>query len=181
MADLDSLLLEAADRTSTPTRKNQTNVHSRWQGEASRSGFKEDGSNNSKFNKWKHTGSRISLKKSVGGHSEKGKMRSWGNGKDSRFNGDESDSALSIESDLYKDEADKEEMSKLSELNRELILATRSEKMDDYRLKKRGRDSSTKVENSEKEFPPPFPSHGHSSVRTDKTSCRNQCIKRATS
>ncbi|KAH0463791.1 hypothetical protein IEQ34_006577 [Dendrobium chrysotoxum] len=172
MAELDSLLLEAAGRTSTPTRKNRTHAYSRWRGEGSGGGSNEDGSDNSKFNKWKHYGSRISLKKSVGGPPEKGEMRNWGNGKDRRFNGDESNSALSIGSDLYKDEADKEEMSKLSELNRELIFATRSTKIDDYRLKKRGRDSSTKVENSEKEFPPPFPSHGHSSVRTEKPAAK---------
>ncbi|KAK8947320.1 hypothetical protein KSP39_PZI006891 [Platanthera zijinensis] len=67
---------------------------------------------------------------------------------------DDSDSAPSIGSDLYKDDRDKEELGKMSELDRELILAERSMKIDDYRLKKKARESSSKTDYSTKKSPP---------------------------
>jgi RNA polymerase-associated protein RTF1 len=60
---------------------------------------------------------------------EKGGRR--GEGDEDDDDDDDSDSAPSVGSDLYKDE----ELEKMSELDREMILAERSSRINDYKLK----------------------------------------------
>lgn len=55
---------------------------------------------------------------------------------DKEMDGADSDSAPSFGSDLYRDDDDKAQLEKMSELEREMILAERSTCWDDYRLKK---------------------------------------------
>ncbi|PKA64655.1 hypothetical protein AXF42_Ash007402 [Apostasia shenzhenica] len=178
MADLENLLLQAAGRTGTSARRNQSRPHSRWRREGSYSDgsdSKEDDLGKSKFNKRRHSGPQVPLKKRFE-PPEKDKRSNWLDDHDDRLSGDDSDSAPSVGSDLYKDEADKEALGKMSELDREMILAERSTKIDDYRLKKKARASSTRAGKSTKESPPPFPSRSRSSVRTDKTGAKTDAL-----
>lgn len=178
MADLENLLLQAAGRTGPSARKNQSHPHSRWRREGSYSDgsdSKEDDSDNSNFNKRRHSGSQVPLKKRLD-PPEKDKRSNWADDHDDRLSGDDSDSAPSVGSDLYRDEADKEELGKLSELDREMILAERSTKIDDYRLKKKARASATKMEKSRKQSPPHLPSRGRSSVRTERTAAKTDAL-----
>ncbi|KAF0888883.1 hypothetical protein E2562_019392 [Oryza meyeriana var. granulata] len=88
--------------------------------------------------------------------------------------GDDSDSAPSVGSDLYKDEDDKEQLEKLSELDREMILAERSTRIDDYKLKQLARASSSKTEKSRRDSSPPPPlSRARSSTRTDRSAAKS--------
>lgn len=57
---------------------------------------------------------------------------------DDDASGDGYDTDLSFGSDLYKDEDDKEWLSKMSELDRELILHERSERRDNFLTRKKG-------------------------------------------
>jgi RNA polymerase-associated protein RTF1 len=59
----------------------------------------------------------------------------------------DTDSTPSFGSDLYKDEDDKAQLEKMSELEREMILAERSTRRDDYHLKKmvKSREEQTKL------------------------------------
>ena len=88
-----------------------------------------------------------------------------------RSGGEDSDSAPSVGSDLYKDEEDKEKLEKMSELQRELILADRGTRIDDYKLKQMARASSSKAgKGSRRDSSPPLPpSRMRSSSRTDKS------------
>nr|XP_010925891.1 protein RTF1 homolog [Elaeis guineensis]XP_010925893.1 protein RTF1 homolog [Elaeis guineensis]XP_010925895.1 protein RTF1 homolog [Elaeis guineensis]XP_029121362.1 protein RTF1 homolog [Elaeis guineensis] len=183
MADLENLLLQAAGRTGTSGRKNNhSRPQSRWRREGSYSDgsdSKDDDSDNPRYNKRKPAGSQVPLKKRLD-PPEKDKSSGWGDDDeddddddDDRQSDDESDSAPSVGSDLYRDEADKEELGKMSELDRELILAERSTKIDDYKLKKMARASSAKMEKSRKESPPPLPNRSRSSARIDRTAAKS--------
>lgn len=178
MADLENLLLQAAGRTGPSTRKNQSRQNSRWRREGSYSDgsdSREDDYNNSKYNKRRHSAPQVPLKKRLD-PPEKDKRGNWADDHDEVVSGYDSDSAPSVGSDLYKDEVDKEELGKLSELDREMILAERSTKIDDYRLKKKARASSTKMDKSRKESPPPISSRGRSSIRTDRTAAKTDAL-----
>ncbi|XP_019704985.1 protein RTF1 homolog [Elaeis guineensis] len=178
MADLENLLLQAAGRTGASGRKNShSRPQSRWRREGSfsdGSDSKDDDSDNPRYNKRKSAGSQVPLKKRLD-PPEKDKRNGWGDDDDDdddRHSSDDSDSAPSVGSDLYRDEADKEELGKMSELDRELILAERSTKIDDYKLKKMARASS-KIDKSRKESPPPLPYRSRSSARTDRTAAKS--------
>uniref|UniRef100_A0A0D9XZZ1 Plus3 domain-containing protein n=1 Tax=Leersia perrieri TaxID=77586 RepID=A0A0D9XZZ1_9ORYZ len=94
-----------------------------------------------------------------------------------RRSGDDSDSAPSVGSDLYKDEDDKEELEKLSELQREMILAERGAKIDDYKLKQLARASSSKTEKARRDTSPPPPlSRVRSSTRTDRSAAKSSAL-----
>uniref|UniRef100_A0A0E0FNX5 Plus3 domain-containing protein n=1 Tax=Oryza nivara TaxID=4536 RepID=A0A0E0FNX5_ORYNI len=93
-----------------------------------------------------------------------------------RRSGDDSDSAPSVGSDLYKDEDDKEQLEKMSELDREMILAERGARIDDYKLKQlaRASSSSSKADKSRRDSsPPPPPSRARSSARTDRSAAKS--------
>ncbi|KAL5224784.1 hypothetical protein ABZP36_011423 [Zizania latifolia] len=127
------------------------------------------------------SGSQVPLKKrhqpEKGGGGGRG---GWQEGDDDdefdegRRSGDDSDSAPSVGSDLYKDEDDKELLEKMSELDREMILAERSTRIDDYKLKQLARASSSKTEKSRRDSSPPPPlSRARSSTRTDRSAAKS--------
>lgn len=183
MADLENLLLQAAGRTSTSGgRKNQSRQHSRWRREGSYSdgsdSKEDDSDDSSRFNKRKPSGSQVPLKKRFD-PPEKDKRSGWGaDDDDDKLSGDDSDSVPSVGSDLYKGESDKEELGKMPELQREMILAERSTKIDDYKLRQKARaSSSSKAEKARKESPPPLPFRSRSSARSDnKTAAKSDAL-----
>ncbi|URD72561.1 Plus-3 domain containing protein [Musa troglodytarum] len=179
MADLENLLLQAAGRTGSGQKNNNSRPQSRWKRDNSYSDgsdSRDDDSDDPKYTKRKPSGSQVPLKKRFD-PPEKDKRGGWrdddnddGGG---RHSDDDSDSAPSVGSDLYKDDADKEELGKMSELDREMILAERSTKIDDYKLKKMARASSSKMEKSRKERSPPLPIRGRSSAQNDRTAAKS--------
>jgi RNA polymerase-associated protein RTF1 len=90
-----------------------------------------------------------------------------------RSGGEDSDSAPSVGSDLYKDDDDKEQLENMTELQREMILAERSTRIDDYKLKKLARASSSKTEKARKDSPPPPLSRSRASTRTDRSATKS--------
>uniref|UniRef100_A0A0E0MN68 Plus3 domain-containing protein n=1 Tax=Oryza punctata TaxID=4537 RepID=A0A0E0MN68_ORYPU len=128
------------------------------------------------------SGSQVPLKKRH--QPEKGgRGGGWQEGDDDdddeldegRRSGDDSDSAPSVGSDLYKDEDDKEQLEKMSELDREMILAERGARIDDYKLKQLARaSSSSKMDKSRRDSSPPPPlSRARSSARTDRSAAKS--------
>ncbi|KAJ3707039.1 hypothetical protein LUZ61_010744 [Rhynchospora tenuis] len=132
-SDLDDMLLEAAGRTGGSST-------ARPHGKGRQSSY-SDGSSDSdpepaKYNKKKPpSGSQVPLKKRPQSDRGRGKSQDYSASED-ESDGADSDSAPSVGSDLYKDEDDKEQLEKMSELQREMILAERSTIRDDYKLKK---------------------------------------------
>uniref|UniRef100_A0A0C9QPF4 TSA: Wollemia nobilis Ref_Wollemi_Transcript_14873_2386 transcribed RNA sequence n=1 Tax=Wollemia nobilis TaxID=56998 RepID=A0A0C9QPF4_9CONI len=134
-ADLENLLLEAAGRTAAHDGKQ--NNRARAPREASDS-FSDDGSDSNFDNEddsddagttnRKSSGSRMPLKK---------RFDSGDKDNDDRGCRDDSDSDCSIRSDLYKDDEDRENLGKMSELQREMILAERAEVRENYLMRKR--------------------------------------------
>lgn len=191
MPDLEDLLLQAAGRTgknnNQPRPSNQ-----RWQQQQQRGrrggsysgGSGSDGTDDDDSDaaptysrKNPPSGSQVPLKKRH--QPEKGGSRGgWQEDDDEDFDegrqsGDDSDSAPSVGSDLYKDEDDKEQLEKMSELDREMILAERSTRVDDYKLKQLARASSSKTEKARKDSPPPPLSRARSSTRTDRSAVKS--------
>lgn len=177
--ELENMLLQAAGRTGgTSGRKNQSRSQSKRRREDSYSDgsfSNDDGSDNAVFSKRRNPGPQVPLKKRFDLPE-----------KDERYTDDESEddseSAPSIGSDLYKDEEDKEELEKLSELQREMILADRGAKRDDYRLKQKVREttSTTDTSKTRKEStpsPPSLPSRSRPSLRSDKSASKNSTVK----
>lgn len=177
-SNLNDLLLQAAGRTG----KNQSRPrNTRWQSGGSGSdGFDDDDDDSDAAPTYsrKKPPSQVPLKKRH--QPGKGTRRGGGGWQDEddedddgrRSGGEDSDSAPSVGSDLYKDEDDKERLEKMSELERELILADRSTRIDDYKLKQMARASSSKTDKAgarKDSSPPPPPSRMRSSTRTDKS------------
>ncbi|PKA58442.1 hypothetical protein AXF42_Ash013948 [Apostasia shenzhenica] len=176
MADLEDMLLEAAGRTSKSSRKSKSHRHARWnqEGPCSDASDSDEDDGNKRLLKGNHSSSSFPVKKRYETSRKDQDVYSDYNDKSS---GDDSDSAPSVGSDLYKDDRDKEELAKMSELAREMILAERSTKIDDYRLKKRARESSSNAEKvSMKESPPPLPSRTRPSLRSDKASAKSDAL-----
>ncbi|TVU49979.1 hypothetical protein EJB05_01327, partial [Eragrostis curvula] len=189
-SDLDDLLLQAAGRTGNQTRPN----NQRWKQQQQRgrrgssysgaSGSDDDDSSDAAPNysrkKQLPSGSQVPLKKRH--QPEKGKRGGgWRDGDDEdeddgRRSGDDSDSAPSVGSDLYKDEDDKEELEKMTELDREMILAERSSRIDDYKLKQMARAKTEKAATRKDSSPPPPPSRMRSSTRIDKGSANKSAL-----
>jgi len=173
--EVDDLLLQAAGWTgkSQPRPSNQ-----RWNSGGSGSDDDDDSDAAPTYSR-KKPPSQVPLKKRH--QPEKGVRRGGGGwrGDDNddddddgrRSGGEDSDSAPSVGSDLYKDEEDKEKLEKMSELQRELILADRGTRIDDYKLKQMARASSSKAgKGSRRDSSPPLPpSRMRSSTRTDKS------------
>jgi RNA polymerase-associated protein RTF1 len=191
-SDLDDLLLQAAGRTGNQSRPNSQ----RWkqQQQQGRRGSSYSSASGSDDNddssdaaptysrkKQPPSGSQVPLKKRH--QPEKGKRGSgWRDGDDEdddddgRRSGNDSDSAPSVGSDLYKDEDDKEELEKMSELDREMILAERSSRIDDYKLKKMARAKTDKAVTRKDSSPPPPPSRMRSSTRVDRGSATKSAL-----
>uniref|UniRef100_A0ACD5XNR4 Uncharacterized protein n=1 Tax=Avena sativa TaxID=4498 RepID=A0ACD5XNR4_AVESA len=187
---LDDLLLQAAGRTvGKGSQSRQPNQ--RWQQPGRRAGGSysggsgsdgsDDGDSDSDVapshpRKRLPPGSQVPLKKRH--QTEKGGGRGGYDDEDlddegRRSGGEDSDSAPSVGSDLYKDEDDKEQLESMTELQREMILAERSTRIDDYKLKKLARASSSKTEKARKDSPPPPLSRSRASTRTDRSATKS--------
>ncbi|XP_051185314.1 protein RTF1 homolog [Lolium perenne] len=188
--NLDDLLLQAAGRTvGKGSQSRQPNQ--RWQQPGRRregsysGGSGSDGSDDgdsdsdvapSHPRKRLPPGSQVPLKKRH--QTEKGGGRGGYDDEDlddegRRSGGEDSDSAPSVGSDLYKDDDDKEQLESMTELQREMILAERSTRIDDYKLKKLARASSSKTEKARKDSPPPPLSRSRASTRTDRSATKS--------
>ncbi|KAF7071092.1 hypothetical protein CFC21_076500 [Triticum aestivum] len=190
--NLDDLLLQAAGRTvGKDGQSRQSNQ--RWQQHGRRAGGSysggsgsdgsDDGDSDSDVapsnpRKRLPAGSQVPLKKRH--QTGKGGGRGGGGYDDEdpddegrRSGGEDSDSAPSVGSDLYKDEDDKEQLENMTELQREMILAERSTRIDDYKLKKLARASSSKTDKARKDSPPPPPSRLRASARTDRSATKS--------
>lgn len=177
MADLENLLLEAAGRTGVSGRKQTSRPQSKRRRESSYSDggsdSKDDDSDDPVFTSRKPSGSQVPLKKRLDPTEREDDRSSHGDDDDEDdddhggHSGDDSDGVSSIGSDLYKDDADREALAKMSELEREMILSERADKKNDQQLKKKVRGASSlndKTIRSRRESPPPLPARGRSTV-----------------
>ncbi|CAM0949683.1 unnamed protein product [Alopecurus aequalis] len=189
-SNLDDLLLQAAGRTVGKGGQSRQ-PNQRWQQPGRRAGGSysggsgsdgsDDGDSDSDVapshpRKRLPPGSQVPLKKRH--QTEKGGGRGGYDDEDlddegRRSGGEDSDSAPSVGSDLYKDEDDKEQLESMTELQREMILAERSTRIDDYKLKKLARASSSKTEKARKDSPPPPLSRSRASTRTDRSATKS--------
>lgn len=145
MADLEKLLLEAAGRTG----KNRHSPPARRQRDHSYSDDSDDGR---AYAGRKHSGSQVPLKKRLdptdrdeddddddddrSSQEEGGEDDDDGVGYDR--DGDSGDDD-SVGSDLYKDEADRQKLAEMTELEREFILSERATKKDDKVMREKMR------------------------------------------
>lgn len=184
--DLENMLLEAAGRTGASSRSKQSHqLARRHKGSYSddESDSKDDDSDDDRGRAGKKSsGSQVPLKKrSKKGDDDQGSQDDEDQ-KDSEFNhesysSDDSD----VGSDLYKDENDREELSKLTELEREMILSERAAKIDDRKLHEqmRSRLTTEKKSQSAKNSSPPASSRGlRSSARyADRSAAKADALK----
>ncbi|ERN15034.1 hypothetical protein AMTRI_Chr02g214110 [Amborella trichopoda] len=171
--DLEHLLLEAAGRTSTSGRKkpSQTQPKRRHEGSYSDDGSDpkyesedDDDSDGPGYPSRKPSGSQVPLKKRFE-TADKDDMR----GKGDRDGGsDDSDSGLSVGSDLYKDENDREELSRMTELEREMILTDRADRRDNLMRMKKAERQGDKSRSTGKELMAPPQARGRSSAKSDR-------------
>ncbi|KAJ4799916.1 RNA polymerase-associated RTF1-like protein [Rhynchospora pubera] len=134
--NLEDMLLQAAGRTGgSSSGRPHGNAKGRQSSYSDGSSDSDPEPANPRYNKKKPpSSSQVPLKKRH--QSDRGgKSRDY-SVSDDDSDGADSDSAPSVGSDLYKDEDDKEQLEKMSELQREMILAERSTIRDDYKLKK---------------------------------------------
>lgn len=185
--DLENMLLEAAGRTGASRRGKQSHQLSKRRNKGSYSDddsdSKDDDSDDDRGPPGKKSsGSQVPLKKRSKtrdddegsqddeDHKEGGLDREG-------YSSDDSD----VGSDLYKDENDREELSKLTELEREMILSDRAAKIDDRKLHKqmRSRLTSEKKSQSAKDTSPPNSSRGlRSSTRyADRSAAKADALK----
>ncbi|KNA23896.1 hypothetical protein SOVF_021030 [Spinacia oleracea] len=186
-ADLENMLLEAAGRTGAPRRNKQAHPPSKRRHKGS---YSDDGSDskddesddNHGHASKKMSGSQVPLKKrSKNRNDDLGSdddMDNKGGGSDHEvYSSDDSD----VGSDLYIDENDRAALSKLTELEREMILSDRAAKKDDRKLHKqmRSRLISDKKSHSTKDISPPASSRGvRSSIRyADRSAAKADALK----
>ncbi|KAK7284436.1 hypothetical protein RJT34_19182 [Clitoria ternatea] len=150
MADLENMLLEAAGRTSTPMRKRHKNRNSRTKREGAAfsdggSNSREEDSDEGGSKRPQRCASHVPLKKRLDisrkgnsshgndhGSQGGGELEDGGSAKDGGSS-DESD----VGSDLYKNEDDRERLSKMTELEREMILSDRATKKCEKEFKEK--------------------------------------------
>ncbi|KAL5984427.1 Protein RTF1 [Asimina triloba] len=186
MADLENLLLEAAGRKGTSGRKQSGRQQSKRRREGSYSDYesdsKDDDSDDPGYKSRKPSASQVPLKKRLDPVENDDDTGSHGDDDDEEDDdraggsGNDSDSGSSIGSDLYKDDADREALAKMSELDREMILSERADKRNDSQLKKKVRASSQsdKKTRSRKESPPPLPARARASTnKSNKTAAKD--------
>ncbi|KAL9244459.1 hypothetical protein vseg_018234 [Gypsophila vaccaria] len=185
-ADLENMLLEAAGRTGASRQNKQSHTPSKRQHHGS---YSDDGSDSKDEDSdddlrrggRKPTKSQVPLKK-------RSKKRDDDQGSDDMNHKDEesdnegynSDDSY-VGSDLYKDDKDREELSKLTELEREMILSDRAAEKDDRKLHKqmRSRIVSEKKSQSATDISPLGSSRGvRSSTRNaDKVAAKADALK----
>uniref|UniRef100_A0A803LZS8 Plus3 domain-containing protein n=1 Tax=Chenopodium quinoa TaxID=63459 RepID=A0A803LZS8_CHEQI len=184
-ADLENMLLEAAGRTGASKRNKQSHSTSKRRHKGSYSDGGSDSKDDESDDNHRHAGKKLSgsqvplKKRSKNRNDDPGSddMDIKGGGSDREGYSSDSD----VGSDLYKDENDREELSKLTELEREMILSDRAAKIDDRKLHKqmRSRLSSDKKSQSAKDISPPASSRGvRSSIRyADRSAAKADALK----
>ncbi|KAF8411173.1 hypothetical protein HHK36_003716 [Tetracentron sinense] len=185
MADLENLLLEAAGRTGAPGRNQHPRPPSRRKREGSYSDDEsdskdDDSDDNSGYASRKPPGSHVPLKKRLDPSEKDDDQGNRGDGDDYEdddhqgSSGDESD----VGSDLYKNDADREKLSQMTELEREYILSERGTKIDDKKLKQKVRaNQSGKKTQPGKETPPPLATRVRSSARSaDRAAAKDDAL-----
>ncbi|KAI3456303.1 hypothetical protein Pfo_012966 [Paulownia fortunei] len=150
MADLEKLLLEAAGRTSTPGRNRHSSPPSRRRRKGSYSDDGSDSKNDDSdgdraYSNRKPSGSQVPLKKRLDPTDRDDDRSSQEGDEDDDYDHERDSDNDSVGSDLYKDEDDREKLSKLTELEREMILEARATKRSDRDLteklkKRKGQD-----------------------------------------
>ncbi|CAN6469764.1 unnamed protein product [Victoria cruziana] len=160
MADLENLLLEAAGRTSASGSRSRMQTKRSYSDEPSysKSSSEDEDSDDPGFASRKPSGSQIPLKKRFDAAEKDDERGSKDEDHiDDDDSGRDSDSD-SVGSDLYKDDDDREKLSKMTELEREMILADRAESRDDIlKKKKAGAWQADKKSRATKEAAPPPP------------------------
>ncbi|MCL7036871.1 hypothetical protein MKW94_002364 [Papaver nudicaule] len=186
MADLENLLLEAAGRTGTSGRNRHSRPPSRRKREGS---YSDDGSDskdddsddNRSYASRKAPGSHVPIKKRLDASEkddERGNRRDDDDYEDEDRRGGSSEDS-DVGSDLYKDDDDREELAKMTELQREMILSDRAQKRDDQRLTERVRakQGNGKKVQPGKETPQPLLSRVRSSARSaEKGAAKNDAL-----
>ncbi|RZC72307.1 hypothetical protein C5167_035481 [Papaver somniferum] len=181
MADFENLLLEAAGRTGSSGRNRHARPPSRRKREGSYSDdgrdSKDDDSDDDRgYISRKASGSHVPLKKRLD-VSEKDDERRDDDDYEDHRGGSSEDS--DVGSDLYKDEDDREELAKMTELQREMILSDRAIKRDDQQLTERVRakQSSGKKMRRGRETPQPPLYRVCSSARSaEKGAAKNDAL-----
>ncbi|GMG98532.1 hypothetical protein Nepgr_000372 [Nepenthes gracilis] len=182
MADLENLLLEAAGRTSGSGRNKHLHRSSRcWHPDSYPGGVSDSKDNDSEdchdYTGRKASRSHVPLKK-------RSKTRESQDDEDEDQDGldhqiDSSDDS-DVGSDLYRDEDDRQQLARLTELERELILSDRASKKDDKKLQKQMKSRWTRERKSqpEKETSTPVSSRGlRTSARfADKTPAKADAL-----
>eukprot|EP01018_Ginkgo_biloba_P012712 Gb_11901 [translate_table: standard] len=139
MASLDEMLLEAAGRTKAKEgkQKHLTPIKRRELYSSSDEGS-DYNSDNEYYDSFgggtgqKSSGSKMPLKKCFESADKDEEEQEGDRGIE-----DGSDSSISYGSDLYRNDEDREQLAKMSELEREMILHERSEARDHYLMRKR--------------------------------------------
>lgn len=178
MADLEKLLLEAAGRTSTPGRNRHSSPPSRRRRKGSYSDDGSDSKNDDSdgdrgYSSRKPSGSQVPLKKRLD-PADRDDDRSSQEGEEDDYGRDRDSDNDSVGSDLYKDEDDREKLSKLTELEREMILEARATKRSDRDLteklkKRKGQDR--------KGSPPKVPTRSMRS-KAERAGALDELVKR---
>ncbi|KAL6991033.1 Protein RTF1 [Sarracenia purpurea var. burkii] len=192
MADLEKLLLEAAGMTSNAGRNRHSPPASRRRRDGSvsddGSDSKDDDSDDDRnYASRKPSGSQVPLKKRLD-PTERDDYRSSqeegdGDDDDDGYNHDgDSGDDDSVGSDLYKDEADRQKLAEMTELEREFILSERASKKDDKELREKmmrsKRNDKTPQPRKEKESPRRTSSRGvRSSARSaDRAAAKDDAL-----
>ncbi|KAK3002946.1 hypothetical protein RJ639_019749 [Escallonia herrerae] len=181
MADLDDLLLEAAGRTSGPGRNRHSPPPSRRQREGSYSDdgsdWRDDDSEDDRhYASRKPSGSQVPLKKRLDPteRDDDHSSREEGDDEDGYDHEEDSDGD-SVGSDLYKGEEDRKKLAKMTELEREMILADRASKRADKKMQESMRNQKEKMSSqSRKDSPPHTVSRG---VRSSARSANRAAVK----
>ncbi|KAL3627715.1 hypothetical protein CASFOL_029078 [Castilleja foliolosa] len=167
MADLEKLLLEAAGRTTTPSRNRHSSPPSRRRRKGSYSDDGSDSKNDDSdgdrpYSNRKPSGSQVPLKKRLDPTDRDGDRSSQEGDRERDSDND------SVGSDLYKDENDREKLSKLTELEREMILEDRATKRSDRDLT----EKLKKRKGPERKGSSPPKAHTHTHTRSMRSASR---------
>ncbi|XP_002989964.2 protein RTF1 homolog [Selaginella moellendorffii] len=165
--DLEHMLLAAAGRKSGSNTNASSGAASKRDGKrssrrgSSSSSDEDEEEDEDDYDKKGKGGSKMPLKKRFDGGD-----RDEGSGSD-----------LSFGSDLYKDDEDKRKLEAMTELEREMILHERSEKRDNYSLKK-STEARIAEEERKRDGPPSsrMRSSGRETTKTSKTNALSELV-----
>lgn len=178
MADLEKLLLEAAGRTTNPGRNRHSSPPSRRRRKGS---YSDDGSDSKDdysdddrgYSNRKPSSSQVPLKKRLDPADRDNDRSSQDGDEDDDGHNHHSDND-SVGSDLYKDEDDREKLSKLTELEREMILEDRATKRSDRDLT----EKLKKRKGQDRKGSPPKPQTRSMRSKPERAGALDELVKR---